>query len=431
MDLLSKKYNEEILSNNLSVSQIHDLSKKYILISTEFKYTNKRLGLLNSLSYKMTELLDNIDINIFKIINTISREEVNKKITYVQNQRTKKNEIFNNSLKIIIHNLIKLNIYNLYKNKIIVDEEFIAIILNHHIVLEPYLHIVYTTLKYDFSNNKIYFDIFISCTQFITLSLSKQSYFFPVMNDEYSKIIYKIVYIDINDIYLLYDRLQLFVKYREKSIIINYDLLKLKINKNIVEHLQQFTPTDDFIIKQNLCIVKPNSTLLADFDKIYSFLFNKIWNIIKKRDLIKDKNYIIVATTYSLLQTDTIFYNDGHDNHAEHSLIDHYKDDEEMMKKFRTTDVVLIIRYYKNGNVGCGVPCQQCVNFLKENKIRNVIYSVNKTHYILLPINKNTITYTTDGNKLFKINNYLYDDYTVKKRPIYTKKYDLEQLIYV
>ena len=87
-----------------------------------------------------------------------------------------------------------------------------------------------------------------------------------------------------------------------------------------------------------------------------------------------------------------------------------------MMNNFKTTDKIWILRFYNNDNIGCGLPCQHCVDYLFKYGITDVIYSINKENYIYMPINKNTMSYITTGYKIMESDKFLYDDYVIKKR---------------
>ena len=119
------------------------------------------------------------------------------------------------------------------------------------------------------------------------------------------------------------------------------------------------------------------------------------------------KKYIIAATTYKLIEKDIIIFSNGNDKHAESILMD---------LNYEIDDTIWIIRLYTNFTIGSGLPCQQCVNKLRKNKIKNIYFSINNNLYSNLDINKSTTTYITTGYKLLNIDKYLYDDYLLKKR---------------
>ena len=437
---------------------MNKFDKKYIMISTEFKNVTQNLGLFNNFSVKVANTLISVDEELYDIIDKIKKEEItelidnslaNTKIEYEHMSFVEKRKQilslekkkFNNTLKTFIFDKIKTNINKIYKDKIIIDDEFVAIILNHHYILEPYLHIMYTVLKYNLTNNKLYIDIFISCTQFIALSVPKQQYVVPKFYDEdatnekleimqtYELNIYKMIYDDLNNIYALNERINILIDYIKYNIVnndihhnIHLDFINIKIQKNIIQYLNILDVINDNKIKKNLCIptvTNNNDIINMNYTIMYEYMIDKTIKLIKEKGILDRKKYVIIATTYNLLQLGVIFSNDGNDNHAEKILIKTLKNNKIQMNNVRIAsdnDKIWIIRVYNNYNIGCGVPCQHCVNFLLKNGITNVLYSINKNKYLHMPLNENTISYITVGYKILNSDSLLYNDYLIKKR---------------
>ena len=140
----------------------------------------------------------------------------------------------------------------------------------------------------------------------------------------------------------------------------------------------------------------------------YIKMINIIYQKIKIDNILLYKKYIIAATTFKLIENNIVVFSNGNDQHAESILIDLHKD--------IIDDNIWIIRLYNNFTIGSGLPCQQCVDKLRKNKVKNIYFSINNNLYSNLDINKSTTTYTTTGYKLLNIDKYLYDDYLLKKR---------------
>jgi hypothetical protein len=314
-----------------------------------------------------------------------------------------------------------------YNDTIIKGAEFRAIILNHHFMAEPYIHVIYTILKYNIINKAIYVDLFVSNKQYIK-SIRKKD-FIPKMFDEnmgeshfadiYAAKIYEIMKNDVTDIHLLNDRLAVLNNYiyREsrENIYFSGDKIKLKLQKNITQYLSGQEPIDDNQTKVKLCNLRiPSSQVL---DPAYQFVIDNTKRIVRERGILAEKSYTVIATSIELLKKGEIHEKQGEeDKHAESILVEKYHRNDEIMNHFKTDDLIYVIRLYQNGNIGCGLPCNRCFQVLRGNGINSVIYSMDADHYRILNMDETTYTYTTTGNKLLNMDLYLYDDFIIQKR---------------
>ena len=183
--------------------------------------------------------------------------------------------------------------------------------MNHHIIDEPYLHIMYTVLKYNLLNHRLYLDIFISCTQYIASYVSRKPYFIPKFYDEdlsgilptkanekiklmeeYEKMIYNMVYNDLNNIYLLIEKINIITSINLNFIISEDDILKIKIQKNIIQYLNNIKVLNDNKIKKELCTVKDDNITFNYLNKIYKFIIDQSLILIKEQGILNKKNIL-------------------------------------------------------------------------------------------------------------------------------------------
>lgn len=106
----------------------------------------------------------------------------------------------------------------------------------------------------------------------------------------------------------------------------------------------------------------------------------------------KNKQYIILASSISLLSQDKFYSNDGV-FHAEQLMI---KNNLHLIDNFRTIDTIYIIRILNNSSIAHVIPCQKCTDILIENKISYVICGHYET-YRIIQIFPNKKTYKTEG----------------------------------
>ena len=108
--------NSNISHSNKDIKKTVDISnfdKKYMMISTEFKNINQQLGLLNNYVVNVSNILTEVEIELFKIINGITKEEIYELLKESESSLlTSKNkkDKFNNLYKTIIKNIITNNI---------------------------------------------------------------------------------------------------------------------------------------------------------------------------------------------------------------------------------------------------------------------------------------------------------------------------------
>lgn len=373
-------------------------------------YDNMVLGL------KMIKLL-NYELSTISYYIKIKKEEEKDRLKIFQS-KMEENALINSDVR------------KMYENSVIKGSEFRAMILNHHFITEPYIHVVYTVLKYDIVKKKIYVDIFVSNRQFIKSSSIRMKEFIPKMFDEnmsdggfadnYAKKIYEIMKKNIDDVSVLDEKINILNDYiyRESNELIDHgsDRIKLKLQKNMVQYLSGLTPIDDNQTKVKLCNLRTPPSTLAD--EKYRYVVENTKRIVKERKILGEKSYTVIATTIKLLERDEIHEKKGEeDKHAEAILIQKYHDNEIAMNHFKMDDLIYVIRLYQNGNIGCGLPCNRCVRVLHGNGVKRVIYSMDIDHYRTIDMDETTYTYTTTGNKLLNIDMYLYDDFIVSKRP--------------
>jgi hypothetical protein len=338
--------------------------KNYLLVGTEFKNLNSNIGPLNKYCKEINNELFLFSNDLYDIIKNNSNE------------------------KDIIKKYITNNFLHFFGKRII-GNEFIAIILNYEFIKSSY-NIIISVLKYDLINKKIYYDLFISQFYYSDPKMQKyiQKHKHPLITNQ----IYEFTYNDLNNVNLLTQK----IYFLDDKI----DLFKIKIGTNFKDYLCGFVPLDD---NYNKNIYK--NTLISVYDEQYVLLINKLCELIKNDKIFETKKYIVIATSYELLDKNIYYINQGNNNHAEYQLINNHK----LINP-------IIIRLYYNYKIGCGVPCQNCVKFFLKNGIKQVSYSVSNEKFIKLPITKNTYTYTTTGYKILDYDKYLYEDFIIKKR---------------
>jgi hypothetical protein len=426
-----------------------DYRKVYFLVSTDFKKTEQKLGKLwnyaKLVGNKITEIENNIlcEINEQKYESLFNDKYISSDIIknirdFSQNKNLHIMKMYEKYIKILRENermairlfqskqenyaLFIKNIADYYTNDILSDSEFRCIIFKHKIIFEPYLHMLYFVLKYDIVSKNIYFDIFVSNTQFIKSSSIKKKSFIPKMFSEktidaYSKNIYDSARETINDINLIVEtinKLNAYI-YNECGETIEIgDFVTLKVQKNFSDYFSGKIPINDNETKILLSL--PDNINLQFYDT-YKKVLEKTKFLVKEKKILNNKSYTVISTSIKLLENDIIYEKEGEeDKHSESILINKSYKNHELMYGFKNDDVIFIIRLYQNGNIGSGLPCNRCVRVLHGCGINNVIYSIDKNNYKLINMNEITYTYTTTGNKLLNIDSYLYEDYIVRKR---------------
>lgn len=427
-----------------------DNRKVYFLVSTDFKKTEQKLGKLwnyaKIVGNKITEIENNILVEInkqnYETILRLSDKHISSDI--IENIKFYSNcdnvddndnnailKLYENYIKILRENertaiklfqskqenytLFNVNIANYYENDILTDSEFRCIIFKHKIIFDPYLHILYFVLKYDIVTKNIYFDIFVSNTQFIKSSSIKKKSFVPKMFSE--KNIYEFAKEIINDINLIMKSINKLSNYIynecRETIQIN-DFVTLKVQKNFSDYFTGKIPINDNETKILLSI--PDKSHF-EYIGAYKEILEKTKNIVKERKILNNKSYTVISTSAKLLEQNIIYEKDGEeDKHSESILINKNYKNNSLMHGFKNDDIIFIIRLYQNGNIGSGLPCNRCVRVLHGCGINKVVYSIDKNNYKLIDMSEITYTYTTTGNKLLNIDSYLYEDYTVRKR---------------
>lgn len=426
--------------------------KIYFLISTEFKKSEQKLGKLsnytkiigNQILSIENELLDSINQNNYSYEDSgILSEEIINQIKFfshnnISNVITKMYEKYicilreNERIMRRIHQskqedfyILSSNIRNKYIDTIISDSEFKSIIIKHKIMYKPYIHIIYFVLKYDIVNKNIYFDIFVSNTQFIKSSSIKQKSFIPKMFDNiyneeietYANDIYestKEILFDSELIAIGIKKISDFIYSESKEQIEFSDQVILKLQRNFIEYMNEETPTNDNKTKILLSVPDESNTKYKD---IYRKVIQKTKKIVEEKKILAQKSYTVVSTSVNLLKNNIIYEKEGEeDKHAESILVAKNYKNYTNMYGFKTDDIIFVIRIYQNGNIGSGLPCNRCVRVLHGNGINKVIYSIDKNNYKIIDMDNISYTYTTTGNKLLNMDLYLYDDYVVKKR---------------
>lgn len=320
------------------------------------------------------------------------------------------------------------NLFNQYEHKLIKGGEFQAVILNHHFLSIPYLHLLYTVLKYDIVKKLVYVDIFVSVVQYIKDKEIRQKEFIPKMFDEtmsgsdfadkYAVKIYEIMKSDLSNYKLLMGRLLILNNniFSETGNKIEYNShnIHLKLQKNFAQYLSGKIPIDDNQTKVKLCNIKSENSIPAD-DK-YNYVVNKSWELISEKGLLNNKSYTVIATSIELLKQNIIIEKNGEeDGHAESQLMKKYCNNLQFMNGFRScSDIIYVMRFYQRRTIGCGLCCSRCVSVLTGNGIHRVVYSMDHNYFQYCDMNNNTYTYTTTGNKLLNTDTYLYDDHILE-----------------
>jgi hypothetical protein len=369
---------------------MYGLGLTYILVDTEFKKTEQKLGELGLYAYDIGKEIVKIDEHLLFLVDQ-STDPLDIKT---------------------------INIKPFYNNNVISGVEYRAVILNHHYVSHPHLHILYTVLKYDIIKKEFYFDLFLSNTQYVKRNTPLLRRYCPVM----SNAILEVMKHDIDDTHMLYEKIKTIKSFIYKSTKehINYSSTRihLKIQKSIHSYLKGKPIVDDTQLKINRKNDSETNPETNHINKdVYDFVVTEAKRIINEKKILEDKNYTVIATSVNLLKNNIIYEKQGEDDkHAEALLINfHYKNNENM-DAFKRHDLIFVIRLYQNGSVGCGLPCFRCVRILSGNGVGQVVFSIDKTNYQILKMDENTYTYTTTGNKLLHIDTYLYDKYVVYRR---------------
>jgi hypothetical protein len=419
----------------------------YLLVTTEFKKTEQKLGKLEDFSREISKFLSSIDSQLLEfteqlpiqhhprlppsIIDELRSHDQSSLdhgvltgiIKIIKEEEKELDKL--NQLQIEERILLNYDLKTLYANQIIRGSEFRAVVLNHHFFLNPHLHIVYTILKYDIIRKKLYVDVFVTTTQYIKRSFVRQREFIPKMFDEhlsndpfidnYCKKIYETIKSDVNDINLVSDRLTFLNNYllddSGEQIRFRTDKFNLMMQRNIVQYLSGLEPIDD---NQTKILLSLNGN---QADRTYTSVLAKTKRIVSEKKLLENKSYTVVATSLTLLMNGIIYEKEGEEEkHAEAILIENCHRNLAMMGNFKSSDLIYVIRLYQNGSVGSGLPCNRCVRVLHGNGINRVVYSIDSDHFKFIDMNENTYTYTTTGNKLLNTDLYLYDEYIVPKR---------------
>jgi hypothetical protein len=373
------------------LQKIFGLGLSYMLIDTEFRKTEQKLGpVIGQYAETIGDAIIKIDKHLLFLVDTTE-------------------------------NMIQIetiDVASLYKCNIIIGPDFRAIIVNHHFILLPHKHILYTVIKYDIIKQEFYFDMFASNTQYNKRIHALQKRYVPKISDE----VFEMMKNDIQNSTLLQEKIELIKNYIvwtcNESIDCDLLCIRLKIQKSISCYLNDKPIIDDTKLKgdrkDNVGINKESNCVNKD---VYRFVMEKVKSIVAEKKILENKNYTVIATTINLLKNNIIHEKgSGDDNkHAESMLINIHHRNNDMMNGFKTDDIIFVIRLYNNGTIGSGLPCQRCVKLIHMNGINHVVFSIDKNNYKILDMDKKTYTYTTTGNKLLHIDTYLYDEYVVHK----------------
>jgi hypothetical protein len=426
--------------------------KTYFLISTDFKKTEQKLGKLSNYTKIIGNQIFSIENELLSLINNnnylyenyeISSEDIINQIKFfshsnISNIITKMYEkyicVLRENERIMKRlyqskqedfNILSLDIGEKYKDKILSDSEFKSIIIKHKFIYKPYVHILYFVLKYDIVNKNIYFDIFVSNTQFIKSSSIKQKSFIPKMFDnirneeidKYAENIYesaKEILLNEKLIIETIEKINNYIYCESKEHIEINDQIILKLQRNFIEYINEETPTNDN--KTKILLSMPDE-LNTKYKDIYRKVIQKTKKIVEDRKILSQKSYSVISTSVNLLKDNIIYEKEGEeDKHSESILVAKNYKNQINMHGFKSDDIIFVIRIYQNGNIGSGLPCNRCVRVLHGNGINKVIYSIDKNNYKIIDMNNISYTYTTTGNKLLNIDLYLYDDFIVRKR---------------
>jgi len=424
----------------------------YLLISTDFIRTSQKvqkLGPLNDYAKLVEEhikIINNMLLNIVATVQTVITEISDSFYNYIRYIDDSTNNIFElfsknimNLIKIEHKEILKIinreseeiaikkNMWKTPLNKILVDYNFRAIILNYHFISQPYLHIMFTILKYDIIKKKYYVDLFVTTTEYIKTNSIKNRQFIPKMSNEYATISYEILKKDIEDINLINSHMKNISNYiqRENGIVPPLtQKFNLQIQKSVVQYLKGNKPINDDERKNLFKTLPTNYIRNEQQTQEYKNIIDKIINIATQQNIFESKNYTVIATSKSLLKNNIIYEKcDTNDNnmthmetHAETQLIKNCLQNQTLINDFKTHDTIYIVRLYNDYTVRCGVPCNECIHTLRANGIVNVIFSIDTTNCRYFHIDTNTQTYTTLGNKLYYYDEHLYEIYTHNKR---------------
>lgn len=420
-------------------SEIMNIMEKYILLDKDSTKDKKEFN-FNDFYYFYSDL--NNQILLLEVIGIKNYNVIKSNIGYIEILNIKKNNIVKflqiqneeekDRIKIIQkkfeeNTIMKFDIKSLYRDIVIKGSDFRAIILNHHFFNNPYLHILYTVLKYDFIKKAVYIDIFVTTKQYNKQQEVKKKDFIPKMFDEtlsgnnfadiYASKVYEKMKKDLSNYSLMMERIEFLndnIKETNNNIDFAHHYIRLKLQKNFSQFMQGKTPIDDNQTKVKLCDLKVIHGIPANDD--YNYVINRVKQIIKQRGILDSKSYTVIATSIELLKQNIIFEKTGEeDGHAEAILLKNYCDSLQFLRRFQSgSDMIYVIRLYQNGNIGCGLCCQRCVTVLTSNNIHRVIYSLDHEKFQYCNMDHNTYTYTTTGNKLLNTDVYLYDDFLLK-----------------
>lgn len=378
-------------SKMLSQERMFGLGLSYMLIDTEFRKAEQKLGpAIGHYAETMGDAIIKIDKHLLFFVETTEN----------------------------IIQIETIDVASLYNGNIITGADFKAIIVNHHFLFLPYKHIVYTVVKYDIIKEEFYFDMFASNSQYNKRCQALQKRYVPKISNE----AYEMMKNDIQHHGLLQQKIEQIKNYVlgtcNTSIEYNPRRIVLKIQKSISCYLNNRQIINDTELKEarkdKVGINRESNCVNKD---VYRFVMEKVRYIAAEKKILEDKNYTVIATTISLLKNNIIHEKESGDDdkHAEALLINMHHRNNDMMNGFKTDDIIFVIRLYNNGTIGCGLPCQRCVKLINMNGINHVVFSIDKNNYKILDMDKKTYTYTTTGNKLLHIDTYLYEEYVAHK----------------
>ena len=205
---------------------------------------------------------------------------------------------------------------------------------------------------------------------------------------------------------------------------INYEENKKKICDNEIQLNEYISKIDISKITTQYQILNYINNII-DNNKLYNMFHAYLIEQIKKNINILNinslNNFIIVATTLELFyNSNKLYYNNGNSEHAEQLLLtDNNNIDNIYIIKFSYTDSNLnkllneqITHNDFNATLitQCGIPCQSCLNLLKQHNINKIFYSNNYGEIIKLDNILNE-TYTTKGHIFINYDKFLYEKY--------------------
>jgi len=208
--------------------------------------------------------------------------------------------------------------------------------------------------------------------------------------------------------------------------IINYDLNKKDICQNTnTNYTKEYNKLDSIIVDDSELYIDKIKKYIDYQNKIYyNFILNEIKQKIDIVNINVLNNYIIIATTAQLLYSNKLYYNNGNLEHAEQLLLNENNTDtidDIYIIKFRYTDTN--IRKLLNNNISqedfnnlltiqCGIPCQACLNIIKQKNIKNILFTNEHGNIIQLD-NKINETYKTTGYIFLNYDEHLYKKYII------------------